>query len=260
MSTITKAESKYYASLKQKKYRDLEKKFIIEGTHLIEEVLTSEYYSKSLDKVFIRDDYSDEILKKLSKAGVPVFSIDSKTFDKIADTITPQGIFGIVKYRTPAPAESSGNLIIAFDEINDPGNLGTILRTAYWYGVKEVALSKNSVDIYNPKVIRASQGGSFNILAETNVDLHSYLTEKQNNGWTVLLTDLSAEEYISDMNFESDKKYVIVFGNEANGISKDILDDKKFRRIKIRSFSDCESLNVGISVGIILNEITTKLK
>lgn len=261
MSTITKAEGKYYASLKQKKYRDIEKKFIIEGTHLIEEALTSEYYSKNLDKVFIRNDYTDDaILKKLSKAGVPVFSIESKTFDKIADTVTPQGIFGIVKYLDTAPEASQGSLIIAFDEINDPGNLGTILRTAYWFGVKGAALSKNSVDIYNPKVIRSSQGGSFNILAETNLDLHPYLTSKQKDGWTVLLTDLSAEENISELDFKTGEKYVVVFGSEANGISKEILDDSNFRRVKIRSYSDCESLNVGVSVGIVLNEIISKTR
>ena len=261
MSTITKAEGKYYASLKQKKYRDLEKKFIIEGTHLIEEVLTSGYYNKNLDKVFIRNDYTDDaILKKLSKAGVPVFSIESKTFDKIADTVTPQGIFGIVKYLETAPEASQGSLIIAFDEINDPGNLGTILRTAYWFGVKRAALSKNSVDIYNPKVIRSSQGGSFNILAETNLDLHTYLSSKQKDGWTVLLTDLSAEENISEMDFKAGEKYVVVFGSEANGISKEILDDPGFRRVKIRAYSDCESLNVGVSVGIVLNEIISKIR
>jgi TrmH family RNA methyltransferase len=261
LSTITKAEGKYYASLKQKKYRDLEKKFIIEGTHLIEEVLTSEYYNKNLDKVFIRNDYTDDaILKKLSKAGVPVFSIESKTFDKIADTITPQGIFGIVKYLETAPKASQGSLIIAFDEINDPGNLGTILRTAYWFGVKGAALSKNSVDIYNPKVIRSSQGGSFNILAETNLDLHTYLTSKQKDGWTVLLTDLSAEENISEMDLKTGGKYVVVFGSEANGISKEILDDPGFRRVKIRGHSDCESLNVGVSVGIVLNEMINKIR
>jgi TrmH family RNA methyltransferase len=260
LSNITKAEGKYYASLKQKKYRDLEKKFIIEGPHLIEEVLKSEYYSKNLDKVFLRDDYSnDAILKKLSKANIPVFSLESNTFDKITDTVTPQGIFGIVKYRTAAHEESLGDLIIAFDEINDPGNLGTILRTAYWFGVKGVALSRNSVDIYNPKVIRGSQGGSFNVQAETNVELHSYLSSKKADGWNVLLTDLSADIIISDMTFTTNEKYVIVFGNEANGISKEILEDESFHRVKIRSYSDCESLNVGISVGIVLSEVNLKL-
>lgn len=260
MATITKAEAKYYASLKQKKYRDLEKKFIVEGTHLIEEVLTSEYYSKNLDKVFVRSDYSDNaIMSKLSKAGVSIISVDSKTFDKISDTVTPQGILGIVKYlEKPAPSQS--NLIIAFDELNDPGNLGTIIRTAYWFGVKEIALSRNSVDIYNPKVIRSSQGGSFNILAETNLDLHDYLSAKQDEGWSILLTDLSADDFISDVKFNSEEKYVIVFGNESNGISQNILDDNNFRRVKIKSYSDCESLNVGISVGIILNEVVTRIK
>jgi TrmH family RNA methyltransferase len=260
VNSPTKAEIKHYASLKLKKYRDLEKKFIIEGSHLIEEILTSKYYRDDLEMVFVTNEYPGEnIIKTLSKLNIPVHSIDNKSFNKLSDTVSPQGILGIV--RIPENKNNpEGNLIVALDEINDPGNMGTILRTAYWFDIPNVVLSKNSVDIHNSKVIRGSQGGIFNVFTRSNIDLHSYLSEKAKEGWIIFLTDLTAENVLSDIELDINGKYIFVFGNEANGISEEIISDDQFRKVKIKSYTDCESLNLGVSVGIVLNYVSAGLK
>ncbi|MCB0721851.1 MAG: RNA methyltransferase [Ignavibacteriae bacterium] len=258
VSNITKGEVKFYASLKQKKNRELEKKFIIEGTHLVEEALRSEIYSGKLEKVLVRKDYMNEdLLATIAKKNIPIATVSSKDLEKISDTVTPQGIIGVVNILSGTIASPSTGPIIALDNINDPGNMGTILRTAYWYDVKNIIVSENTVDIYNPKVVRGSQGGIFNIFVDTLPNLHQYLLQKANEGWTVLLTDLKAKEYLSDYGFIGDK-YIFVLGSEASGVSPAILSENKFHSIKIKPYSKCESLNVGVTAGIILNEFRSK--
>lgn len=256
---MTKAELKYYSSLRQKKYRDRDDKFLIEGDHLIEEILKSKYYSDNLEKVFISKKYdNDLILTSLNKRNIPFDRLDHKEIEKLSDTKTPQGIVGVVN-KNPDIKPAADYLIVALDAINDPGNLGTIIRTCYWFNVDELILSESSADIFNPKVVRSSQGAVFNLAIRTGVTLSNYLAESSNNGWKVYLTLLNSLQSLSETPFYDGEKYIFVFGNESNGISKDITTNTIFQSLKIPSYSDCESLNVGISVGILLNEFRNKI-
>lgn len=256
---MTREELKYYTSLYKRKIREEEGKFLIEGEHLIEEVISSRFYSNSLEKVFIRGDFDNHtLLDSLKNRNIIIEPVESKLFEKLSDTKSPQGIIGVVNI----PEENSitdGNLEIVLDNLNDPGNLGTILRTAYWFNVDKVVLGNNSVDVYNSKVLRGSQGAVFNISLEKDVNLINYLNKRHIEGWNIFLTSLDSYVYLQDISFIKNQKYIFVFGNEANGISEELLNISNYQKIKIRSYSECESLNVGITAGIVLNEYRSRI-
>ncbi len=156
---VSNNELKYYSSLKQKKYREKEKKFLIEGFHLAEECLKSAY---KMETIILKDDIDESehknILAKASKKNINIEKLPSKQFSKLSETKEPQGIISIVnKPDNPGGNNSFGNNVIALDRINDPGNLGTIIRTAYWFGIDSIIVSAGSADIYNSKVLRSSQ-------------------------------------------------------------------------------------------------------
>lgn len=243
---LSNNEYKLVASLKVKKYRDSHKLYIIEGEHLVSEYIKSG--KKGLMYVFFRYDFVNEnLLEQLPDEKV--FQIRRLLYDKLCDTKTPQGILAVVK-QDDSENDISGNLIVALDNINDPGNLGTILRTCYWYGVDTVLIGKNSADVYNPKTIRSSQGALFHVNYKKDAGIDEELNKL--NDYDVFLTSLNGTN-IRSADIRNNKN-VIVFGNEANGISENLLQNEKYKQIKIKSYTGCESLNVSVSAGIILNE------
>lgn len=250
---MTAEDLKDIAKLKQKKFRDESGQFLIEGVHLIEECIKSKYYKRNIIKAVLRNDFKDErLLGRLRHLETGY--VTSKDFNKISETENPQGIIAVVGKADNLPPHE-GNIICALDNISDPGNLGTILRTCWWFGVENVITGKDSVEVFNSKVIRASQGAVFNILIKEKVNLKEELIKLSTEGYKILLTDLSARNSINNIKIEKDIKYVIVFGNEANGISKEIKEIPEFEKIKIDSYTKCESLNVASSAAIILHEI-----
>ncbi|MFZ1319973.1 MAG: RNA methyltransferase [Ignavibacteria bacterium] len=250
---------KYYEKLKQKKYRREENKFLIEGDNLVFECLESDRYKDSIEAVFVRRDYENaELLKKIY-AEIPDVRVEDLTesvFNKLSETVSQQGIIACVRNIDTPELKNSFNsdLIIALDNINDPGNLGTIIRTCYWFGVKEILLGNDSVDHLNPKVIRASQGAVFHTDLYKTEDLRKSLMEIESKDRHVYLMDVDAEMNVSDLRSDTLDKCVLVFGNESNGISKEIISEKNFKSLKIKGFSECESLNVAVSAGIAIYE------
>ena len=244
---------KYYVKLKQKKYRTECGQFLIEGVHLMDECLKSKYYKKNIVKVFVRNDFKDErILNRVKHLDTEYLSV--KEFAKLSETENPQGIIGVVMKAENLPY-SEADIICALDNINDPGNLGTIIRTCRWFGVDKILVGKDSADIYNSKVIRASQGAVFSLDIKENVNLKEELGKLENDNYEILLTDLSAKDNLSGLRFKKEKKYAVVFGNEANGISKELLEVQTYRKIKIDSFTEFESLNVASSAAVIMWEM-----
>ncbi len=152
-----------------------------------------------------------------------------------------------------------GDLVIALDGISDPGNLGTIIRTAWWFNVNTILLSKNSADPFNQKVLRSSLGGVFHINLLENTDLAGKLSDAASSGYEVYLFDLNAEaklqDFLSDQSTGILRNSILVFGNESSGLSENILKSAlEFRRVKIDGYAGAESLNVAISCGIALYE------
>jgi TrmH family RNA methyltransferase len=260
---LTTGEIKYYSGLKQKKYRDSENKFLIEGEHLIEECLKSEFYKTCLKKIFIRNDYlnNDLIIKiKNSDLNIELIDLNEKTFNRLAETVNSQGIIGVVSKLNSASNKIpfGKKFIVALDSVNDPGNLGSIIRTSYWFGADGLLIGSDSVDVFNSKVIRATQGAIFHLIIEDRINLESELIKYFESGFNIVLADLNSDKSLSDFKFIKERKYIFVFGNEANGISKRILENENYIKLKIKGFSDCESLNISVSAGIVLNEFINK--
>ncbi|MCX7877208.1 MAG: RNA methyltransferase [Ignavibacteria bacterium] len=248
---ITARELKVLISLKKKKYRQFYRKFLVEGIHLSEECLKS---SHKPERIILREGFKlssyPTLFKLIKKTKVNVSILSADKFNKISDTENSQGIICVLPFLESKP-EVTGDLVLGLDRISDPGNLGTIFRSAYWFGVKDVLISEGSADIYNSKVIRASQGAVFYLNLIANAELKSVLSELFASGYQVFIFEVSSPDYIHEI--IKPEKSVIVFGNEANGINQDIVSPN-FQTLKIRGFSDCESLNVAMSVSIGLYE------
>ena len=246
---MTNNEIKNIIKLSQKKYREEENKFIIEGKHLIYECLKSDYIRKT-EKIYVGESFEDNrIINQIEKNNISIEYISDREFKKISETKSPQGILAILNKKSDID-KPEGNILFCLDTINDPGNLGTIIRTLWWFGIKDLLLSENSTDPYNSKCIRATQGGIFNINIRENLNLRENLIRIKNSGYEIFLMRLDSKENIFDFRPVTDGKYCFVFGNEANGISDEIKNEKEFRSLKIPSFSECESLNVASSVSV----------
>ena len=262
---MTLNELKAISKLQQKKFRETEQKFIVEGEHLVYECLNSAHYSDKILRVIIRTDYNNEnLLNDIKQRNIQIEVIDTKSFGKMSDTENPQGILAIASVNkdvniinTKSEINAPDSLIIALEEINDPGNLGTILRTAWWFNV-DLILLYNCVEIFNPKVVRASQGAVFNVNYKTTQDLKEDLL-KYTSSHKIMITSLDCSKNINDIYFRINKNAVIVFGNEANGVSNDLKTIKEFENIKIPGYTNCESLNVATSVGICLYAYRQKI-
>ena len=238
--------------LKEKKYRDLENAYIIEGIKLVKEAI---YENAKIRQIIMCENYADnkeidkETLYEISKYNL--IYVTEKVFNTITDVKTPQGIIAIVeKNNSTCEINYSEEIIIALDDVQDPGNLGTIIRTADSANLKQIILSKNSADPYNPKVVRSTMGGIFRVNIIEVDNLEETLKQTQKNGFKVMVTVLDTQKSIYDVNYN---KKVIIIGNEANGISKaiqNIADEK----VKIPMLGKTESLNASVAAGVMIYE------
>jgi TrmH family RNA methyltransferase len=251
---LTAGDVKYYSSLKQKKYREREEKFLIEGFHLVEECLSSPYEIECIiSSGSIEKKKNNRIFETAGKKKIAHYTLKEKSFNKLTETEATQGIIAVVKRRKSASVTSlrNENPIVALDRITDPGNLGTIIRTSYWFGINALLVSENSADIHNSKVIRSAQGALFHVNIINNINLSGALAELENSGYSVYLMDVKSEKTLDKI--DKRKKSVFVFGNEADGISVELLK-QGFESVKINGYSNCESLNVAVSCGIVLHD------
>lgn len=232
---------KYWKKFKLKKYRDEIGLFLIEGEHLVEEAL-----KHKIVKEVIR-----EITLDVKDYGVPVFYVTKDMMKKISSMKSTPHIMALC-YK---PLEGKiGNKIIILDNIQDPGNLGTIIRSAVAFNFDSIVLSDNTVDLYNEKVIRSTQGMIFNINIVRR-ELEGYILDLRNYGYKIYGTSIDNTQEIKEI--KSQDKYAIIIGNEGNGISKDIINlCDEIISISINPL--CESLNAAVAAGIIMYEMSTK--
>ena len=224
--------------LKQKKYRDKEKKFIVEGYNIIEE-------AKDYITLIITSSKEDEnILPNVEHILVP-----KEIIGKLSETVTPQGIIGICNYVT-SRENFEGNVLV-LDGLQDPGNIGTLIRTAICFDFNTIYITDNSCDIYNEKVLRATQGGilKVNIIRKNINDIIDDLKKK---GYYIVGTSLKNGIPLNDINFKN--LNAIILGNEGNGVSKEICD-LKLNNLYI-PMQNMESLNVGVAGSILMYEIS----
>ncbi len=243
---------KHIKKLKEKKYRDLNKEFVIEGIKLIKEALEEKCNIKQI--VICDNCQNSEIIPKELMYEIAKYEciyVTDKIFSSISDVNTPQGIMAIIgRENTEAQINYSEDIIVALDDIQDPGNLGTILRTVDSVGINQILVSKGTADCYNPKVVRSTMGAIFRVnIIECN-DLEKTLKEIKKHEFELIITSLQTENSIYDIDYN---KKVIVIGNEANGVEQKIQDIADIKA-KIPMLGKTESLNASVATGIILYE------
>ena len=259
---ISKNQLKYYTSLKRKKIRELEQKFIVEGLRLCEEIFDSEYEFDKLIycPVKLSSERASRFIEKCKSTGIPAEEVDTKSLKIISDTVESQGILGIVNMQHVTIEQllsNSPKRLVALDNINDPGNLGTIIRSANWFGVSGILLSQNSVELTNPKVVRASMGSVFHLPILEHIALYKVLCKLKDLGYALFVADASGEIDYTTAAFNH--KWVVILGNEISGVSNEI---KKIASgiLNIPRKGKGDSLNVAVSAGIILAETLRKRK
>ena len=238
--------------LKEKKYRDEQNAYIIEGIKLIKEAIVE---NVKIRQIVMCENFADN--KDLDKdtlyeiAKYNLIYVTEKVFNLITDVKTPQGIIAVIeKGNVDKKIDYSQDIIIALDGIQDPGNLGTILRTVDSANLNQIILSKNSADPYNPKVVRSTMGGIFRINIIGVDSLKETIKEIKKNNFRIMVTSLDTNNSIYDVEYF---KKVIVIGNEANGVSTEVqkLADEK---VKIPMLGKTESLNASVATGIMIYE------
>ncbi len=236
---LSKNQLKFIRSLKKKKNRLTHQLFLAEGIKVVEELINSSFV---ISQLYATESYSNPY--NISE----IQGVSEKELQLISDFSSPNQIVGIFEIPKPKEIIKQG-ISIALDEINDPGNLGTIIRLCDWFGVSQLVCSENTVDCFNQKVVQASMG-SLTRVSIIYMDLSEYLT---NETRTIYGTFLKGENIYSS---QLDPNAVIVMGNEANGISNHIekLIDKKITIPQFGEKQGTESLNVAMASAILLSE------
>lgn len=240
ISSIDNQKIKDIKKLQTKKYRDKMNLFLVEGEHLVQEA----YKNGCLDTLILKEGYDYYL-------DVKTMIVSSGVLKYISELETPQPIIGLCKKKTSQKPVGS---IIALDNIQDPGNLGTIIRSAVAFNFDAIILSDDSVDVYNSKVIRASQGliFSINILV---CNLKSALLELKERGYRIYGTKVTDGKNVKSIAKKS--LFAIIMGNEGNGLSEEVsyLCDEF---VYIGMNESCESLNVGVAASILMYELSSK--
>jgi len=239
---LTKSQIKLITSLKQKKFRIQHQLFVVEGVKVVQEFLNSNY---ELVAIFAVEDRYSQYNQKFTL-------VDSKELAKISGFSTPNKVLATFKIPSPLTVNWSF-LTVALDGINDPGNLGTIIRLCDWFGIEDLICSEDTVNCYNPKVVQASMGSHTRVNI-TYVDLKKTLSTVSNCMGTFM-------DGISIYNQTLPKTGVIVLGNEANGISENIesLIDLRLSIPRFGKLKQTESLNVANAAAIVLSEFKRNL-
>lgn len=238
---ISKANIKQIRSLQQKKFRDELDAFVIEGYKLLEEAI--KHAPQQIKTVYTTtpDDLS-------GSRDLNIVEVTSKELSQISSLRSPQPFVTVCRKRTSG--EEKAPLEIALDTVQDPGNMGTILRLAAWFGIKKIVVSHGCVDIYNPKVIQASMGAIFTVDVISK-DLDQYLSVADKPVYGAVMNG----ENVYDQ--ELPDEAILLLGNEGNGIS-DELQTRITHSITIPRFGSGESLNVAMATGILLSEFKRK--
>ncbi|UII30371.1 RNA methyltransferase [Fulvivirga ulvae] len=241
---VSKSNAKFIKSLQLKKYRKQEQCFLVEGAKSVLEVLNSGYEIKQL---IATEEFINSIAV-LDRNDFEIIATSAKQLGALGTLKTNDAAIAVVRIKARKEIELYSNTwILALDDINDPGNLGTILRIADWYGIKEVVASVQTADFYNPKVI-ASSKGSFCRVDMFYEDLPEFLSKVELPIYGALMEG----EDVHSTQFGQGG--ILVMGNEANGISGQVLS-KVSRKITIPRYGKAESLNVAMATAIICDNI-----
>ncbi|MBI5974501.1 TrmH family RNA methyltransferase [Staphylococcus canis] len=243
MEQITSVQNnkiKNFNKLKKKRVRDQQHEAIIEGFHLIEEALASDIKIKQLFMI-----EPDRVSEGIKSAAEFCFQITQKVAESLSGTVTPQGIFAVIE--KPDVQIKDAKRVLVLDRIQDPGNLGTIIRTADAAGLDLVILAKGTADVYQDKVLRASQGSVFHIPTQVVDDVVQYVSDFEGPVYGTALINATPYHQIE----AKQSRFALILGNEGEGIDSNLLQQTT-QNITIPIYGKAESLNVAIAAGILM--------
>lgn len=235
ITSLNNQKVAYWAKLKMKKYRDVEHEFIVETDHLVKEAL-----AKGIVKEIITTE-------ERNYGDVPTFEVTENIMERITSMTTPPKVMAVCAYLMPD--DIKGNVLM-LDRIQDPGNLGTMIRSAIAFGFETIIISNDTVDMYNDKVIRSSEGMIFNINIIKG-DIPEMIELLKKKGYMIIGTDVKRGKSIKTY---KNKKCAYLIGNEGKGLSleiKELCDGF----IYIPMEKSCESLNAAVAASIIMYEV-----
>ena len=234
---LSKNKIKFIQSLKQKKYRLLHQLYVVEGEKIVNEFLNSDW---EIEQIYATKEWNGNAVE-----------VTSKELERISSLKTPNKVLAIIKI-PKRKSVISGNLVLALDAVKDPGNLGTIIRLADWFGVQHVICSQNCVDLYNPKVVQATMGSICRIQVQY-LNLKSTLENMTDYKICAAVTNGQ-----SIFSVEKSEKRIVLLGSESHGISNELIElaNQKITIPKSEN-SKAESLNVANACGIILAQLSS---
>lgn len=240
------------AELKQKKYRQQRGEFLAEGLRTAEEAVAF----KAVQQLFYTVTEDERTLRLLEQAAamqVKLVCVSEAVMKKIADTETPQGIIAVCRMQEQTLEQllASGRMLLVLDRVGDPGNIGTMLRTADAAGVGGIILLKGTADIYAPKTVRSSMGSLFHVPILSGVAEQEFIDNAKKAGYQLLVTALDGADNLYQADLKG--RLAFVMGNEAGGVSTTLLQQAD-KRVFIPMRGKAESLNVAMAAGIVMFE------
>jgi TrmH family RNA methyltransferase len=243
IESIQNPKVKQWKKLLTKKERDKTGMFIVEGYHLVEEALK---YGEEVLEIIV--SASIGVPPRLDTGSIPVTMVTEEISDSLSETEAPQGIFAVCRQKEERADLGLGKTFLLIDAVQDPGNLGTMIRTADAAGIDAVIVGRGSVDVYNSKVLRSAQGSHFH-LPVIRGDLKEWMAklgEKEIPVYGTALEDASVYTEIASV-----EKFALIVGNEGNGVNKELLEETT-ANLYIPIYGKSESLNVAVATGILL--------
>lgn len=239
--------------LSEKKYRQKYEQFLIEGFRFVSEALCSDF---DVEYIFILEEKQDKLalyeIEKNTSENTKMILVSQSVLNSICDTLSPQGIVAVVKNKKFTIKDEDGFYVLC-DEVQDPGNMGTIIRSAHAAGALGLIVTKGVVDIYNQKTLRATMGSIFHVPI---IETFETVLELKDDGFKLLVSSLEAKDDFYDVDLTG--KLIISVGNEGNGVSTKVRDLADLL-VKIPMPGKAESLNVGVAASIMMFERVRQL-
>jgi RNA methyltransferase, TrmH family len=256
---LTKSTIRDLQGLSRKKEREASGRFLVDGVRGVREAIRSQYtilevlYTENL----LADMAGKDLINEAGTRTSGLHQISEGDMAKISDTVTAQGVVAVMQgkqWKSTDVLEKGDrpSLIVALDAVSDPGNLGAIIRTCDWFGVDALFLGLQSVELYNPKVVRSTVGSIFHLPILPEIDLPASVEQAKQYGYTVYATAAEGDVYADEASYP--EKILVILGNEAWGVSREVMQAAE-TNLAIRRYGSAESLNVGTACGIILASI-----
>ena len=252
---LSTSDIKYLKSLHNKKYRYLEGKILLEGYRLIQQALMAE---ADIKKVWVTANYSKSILGKeltqnLIERKILIETSSEKSIERVCESQNNQGVIAMMHIPKYEPLQNIPRHSLYLDDISDPGNMGTLIRTAAWFGIESIFLSPGCVDPLNSKVLRSGMGAHFHLQRLMTISPDELFEKYKNSGYAIMGADMRGDP-LQKLQIDLDKGWLLILGSEAYGMN-DALQSYITHNVSIPGFGGMESLNVAVAGGILLHSL-----